>query len=116
LKTIQQSQNLRGLADLLGSVTGIAGDTAQEFGTAAATIVAGGLLAVHNREEEREADFLGVRAMSKAGFNPQGMLTMFQKIQRVGREDRSLLGPIFADHPAVEERIENTRYEISRMK
>ena len=116
LKTIQQSQNLRGLADIFGSVTGIAGATAQELGTAAATIVAGGLLAVHNREEEREADFLGVHAMAKAGYNPQAMLTMFEKIQSAGRKDESLLGAVFADHPGVSERIENTRYEIGRMK
>jgi beta-barrel assembly-enhancing protease len=116
LKTIQQSQTLRGLADLFGSVTGIAGSTAQELGTAAASIFASGMLAVHNREEEREADFLGVRAMAKAGFNTQGMVTMFQKIQSVGERDNNLLGAVFADHPAVDERIENTRYEISRMK
>ncbi|HWT00592.1 MAG TPA: M48 family metallopeptidase [Pyrinomonadaceae bacterium] len=116
LKTIQQSQNLRGLADIFGSVTGIAGSTAQELGTAAATIVAGGLLAVHNREEEREADFLGVHAMAKAGYNPQAMLTMFEKIQSAGRKDESLLGAVFADHPGVSERIENTRYEINRMR
>ena len=116
LKTIQQSQALRGLADLFGSVTGIAGNTAQELGTAAATIAASGLLAVHNREEEREADFLGLHALSKAGFNSQGMVTMFQKIQKVGERDSSLLNAIFADHPAVDERIENTRYEINQMK
>jgi predicted Zn-dependent protease len=116
LKTIQQSKNLRGLAELFGSVTGIVGDTAQEFGTAAATIVAGGLLAVHNREEEREADYLGLHALAKAGFNRQGMVTMFQKIQNVGEKDRSLLNSLFADHPDVDERIENTRYEINRMK
>jgi predicted Zn-dependent protease len=116
LKTIQQSQTLGSLANLFGSITGIAGDTAQELGTAAAQIVAGGLLAVHNREEEREADFLGVRALPKAGYNPQGMITMFQKIQRVGEKDGDLLGAIFADHPDVDERIENTRYEINRMR
>lgn len=116
LKTIQQSQNLRGLAELFGSVTGIVSNTAQEFGTAAAQIVASGLLAVHNREEEREADFLGLHAMTKAGFKGQGMVTMFQKIQDVGEKDSNLLGAIFADHPAVDERIENTRYEINRMK
>ena len=116
LKTIQQSQTLGGLASLFGSITGIAGDTAQELGTAAAEIVASGLLAVHNREEEREADFLGVHGMAKAGFNPQGMLTMFQKIQKVSESDSDLLGAIFADHPGVEERIENTRYEINRMR
>jgi beta-barrel assembly-enhancing protease len=116
LQTIKQSQALRGLADLFGSVTGIAGNTAQEFGTAAATIFASGLLAVHNREEEREADFLGLHALGKAGFNQQGMVTMFQKIQKVGEQDRSLLNSLFADHPDVDERIENTRYEINRMK
>jgi predicted Zn-dependent protease len=116
LKTIQQSQTLGSLANLFGSITGIAGDGAQELGAAAAQIVAGGLLAVHNREEEREADFLGVRAMPKAGFNPQGMVTMFQKIQHVSEKDRDLLGAIFADHPDVDERIENTRYEINRMR
>lgn len=116
LKTIQQSRTLRGMADLFGSVTGIAGDTAKELGTAAASIAASGLLAVHNREEEREADFLGVRALAKAGFNTQGMVTMFQKIQGVGQKDSSLLGAVFADHPGVDERIANTRYEINRMK
>ncbi len=116
LKTLQQSQNLRGLAEVFGSVTGIAGSTAQELGTAAATIVAGGLLAVHNREEEREADFLGVHAMAKAGYNPQAMLTMFQKIQTAGEKDEGILGAVFADHPGVNERIENTRYELSRMR
>lgn len=116
LKTIQQSQTLGGLANLFGSITGIAGDSAQELGTAAAQIVAGGLLAVHNREEEREADYLGLHAMAKAGFNPQGMVTMFEKIQRVGEKNEDLLGAIFADHPGVDERIDNTRYEINRMR
>ena len=116
LKTIRQSQNLRGLADLFGSVAGLAGATAQELGTATATIVAGGLLAVHNREEEREADFLAVHAMAKAGYNPQAMVTMFEKIQRAGQKDESLLGAVFADHPGVSERIANTRYEISQMR
>lgn len=116
LKTIQQSRTLGGLADLFGSITGVAGDTAGELGKAAASIVASGLLAVHNREEEREADFLGVRAMAKAGFNPEGMVTMFQQLQRISQTDSGLLGSLFNDHPDVQERIDNTRYEINRMR
>jgi predicted Zn-dependent protease len=116
LKTIQQSQTLGGLAELFGSITGVAGDTAGQLGKAAASIVAGGLLAVHNREEEREADFLGVRGMAKAGFNPEGMVTMFQKLQRVSKTDSSLLGSLFNDHPDVQERIDNSQYEINRMR
>jgi predicted Zn-dependent protease len=116
LKTLQQSQFWGGLTDLVGSITGVAGDTASTLGKAAAGIVASGLLASHNREEEREADFLGVRAMPKAGFEPEGMITMFQKLQRISRTNSSLLGSIFSDHPDVQERIENTRYEINRMR
>jgi predicted Zn-dependent protease len=116
LKSLQQSQLLGGIADLIGSVTGVAGDTAGQLGTLAAQIVAGGLLSVHNREEEREADFLGVRGMSKAGFDPEGMVTMFQKIQRISPSDQDIIGSIFADHPDVQERLDNTRYEIARLR
>jgi predicted Zn-dependent protease len=116
LKTIQQSQTLGGLAELFGSITGVAGDTAGQLGKAAASIVAGGLLAVHNREEEREADFLGIRGMTRAGFNPEGMVTMFEKLQSISKTDASLLGSLFNDHPDVQERIDNSRYEINKMR
>ena len=116
LKTLQQGQFLGGIADLIGSVTGVAGDEAGQLGKAAASIVASGLLASHNREEEREADYLGVNGMAKAGFNPQGMITMFQKLQSMSRTNPGLMGSLFSDHPDVQERIENTRYEINRMR
>ncbi|HEY0405815.1 MAG TPA: M48 family metallopeptidase [Pyrinomonadaceae bacterium] len=116
LKTIQQSQTLGGLAELFGSITGVAGDAAGDLGKAAAQIVAGGLLAVHNREEEREADFLGLRAMVKAGFDPEGMVSMFQQLQNISKTDSNLLGSLFNDHPDVQERIDNTRYEINRLR
>ena len=116
LKSLQQRTAVGGLADLFGSVTGIAGETAEELGKTAAQIVGSGLLAVHSREEEREADFLGVRAMHAAGFNTEGMITMFQKIQRLSQTNSSLLGSIFNDHPDVQERIDNTRYEITRLR
>lgn len=116
LKTIQQSQFLGGIADLIGSVTGVAGDAAGQLGKAAASIVASGLLASHNREEEREADYLGVNGMARAGFNPEGMITMFQKLQQMNRSNPGIVGSLFSDHPDVQERIDNTRYEINRMR
>lgn len=116
LKTLQQSQALGGLVDIFGSITGIAGNSARDLGTYAARIVASGVLAAHNREEEREADFLGVRAMPGAGFNADGMITMFEKIQRLSRTEPDLIGSLFSDHPNTGERISNTRYEIDRMR
>lgn len=115
LKTLKQSQDYDAIAAALGSITGVAGDMARDLGVALGQIVGEGFLAVHTRDEEREADFLGVRAMARAGFDPQGMVTMFQKLQRIGAEDSSLLGTLFSDHPDAQERIENTRYEIARI-
>jgi len=116
LKSIQQSEQVSSLADWFGSVTGIAGKTAENLGKAAASIVGNGLLAVHTREEEREADYLGVRCAKKAGYDPRGMIGMFKKLQQLSKDDAGILGSLFSDHPDVQERIDNTQYEIDRMK
>jgi predicted Zn-dependent protease len=94
----------------------VAGSVARDLGVALGQIVGAGLLTVHSRDEEREADFLGVRAMPGAGFDPQGMITMFQKLERIEEQDSDLLGSLFSDHPDAQERMDNTRYEIARMR
>ncbi|HMF56214.1 MAG TPA: M48 family metallopeptidase [Pyrinomonadaceae bacterium] len=116
LKRLQQSQALGDLANVFGSITGIAGQTAGELGTAAAQAVAGGLLASHSRDEEREADYLGVHGAAKAGFDPEGMVTMLRKVQQIAHSEPSILGSIFSDHPDAQERIDNTQYEIARIR
>jgi predicted Zn-dependent protease len=115
LKSLKQSQEYNDIAKSLGELTGVAGETARDLGVALGQLIGGGLLTIHTRDEEREADFLGVRAMPKAGFDPQGMVTMFQKLQRIENENSNLLGSLFSDHPDVQERIASTRYEIARM-
>ena len=116
LKTLKQKQEYDDIARSLGELTGVAGDLARDLGVALGEIVAQGFLTVHTRDEEREADFLGVRGMARAGFDPQGMVTMFQKLQRIEERDASLLGTLFSDHPDAQVRIANTRYEIARMR
>ncbi len=116
LKTLKQKQEYDDIARSLGELTGVAGVLARDLGVALGQIVAEGFLTVHTRDEEREADFLGVRGMARAGFDPQGMVTMFQKLQRIEERDASLLGTLFSDHPDAQERIANTRYEIERMR
>src|SRR6266404_9225018 len=116
LKTLKQKQEYDDIARSLGELTGVAGNLARDLGVALGEIVAQGFLTVHTRDEEREADFLGVRGMARAGFDPQGMVTMFQKLQRIEEQDANLLGTLFSDHPDAQERIANTRYEIGRMR
>ena len=116
LKTYQQAQFFGGIADLVGSIAGIAGEGAGQLANTAARIAASPLLAAHSREEEREADFLGVRAMPDAGYDANAMISMFEKLQRQSRSNRDILGSIFSNHPDTEERISNTRYEVNRMQ
>lgn len=116
LKTLKKSKEYDDIASSLGDITGVAGDLARDLGVALGQMVGAGMLTVHSRDEEREADFLGVRSMPGAGFETQGMITMFQKLQRIEEQDSDLLGSLFSDHPDAEERIANTRYEVARMR
>jgi len=116
LKTLRQKEQYNDIAKSIGDLTGVAGDLGRDVGLALGQMVGEGLLTFHTRDEEREADFLGVRGMRRAAFDPQAMITMFQKLQRIEQQDSSLLGSLFSDHPDVQERIANTRYEIARMR
>lgn len=116
LKTLKKSKEYDDIANQLGELTGVAGSIAHDLGVSLGQIVGAGMLTIHSRDEEREADFLGVRTMPGAGLDPQGMITIFQKLLRIEERDSDLLGSLFSDHPDAQERIENTRYEIARMK
>jgi len=116
LQTIKKSKEYDDIAKSLGDLTGVAGSIARDLGVSLGQIVGAGMLTIHSRDEEREADFLGVRTMPGAGLDPQGMITMFQKLLRLEERDSDLLGSLFSDHPDAQERIENTRYEIARMR
>jgi predicted Zn-dependent protease len=116
LKTLKKRQEYNDIAKSIGDLTSVAGDIGRQLGEAIGQIAGEGFLTFHSQDEEREADFLGVRNMAKAGFDSQGMITMFQKLQRIENQSPDLLGSLFSDHPDVQERIDNTRYEIARMK
>lgn len=115
LKTLKRRQEYNAFAKSVGELTGLAGDIGRDLGVTITQMLNEGVLTIHSRDEEREADYLGVRGMAKAGFDPQGMVTMFQKLQRVQGQTPELLS-WFSDHPGVQERIDNTRYEIARIR
>jgi predicted Zn-dependent protease len=116
LKTLKKSREYDDIATSLGDLTGVAGTIARDLGVALGKMGGALMLTVHTREEEREADFLGVRSMPGASLDPQGMITMFQKLLKIEERNSDLLGSLFSDHPDAQERIDNTRYEIARMR
>ena len=116
LKTLKKRKEYNDLAKSIGELTGVAGDIGRDLGVMLGQGVGAGFLLIHSRDEEREADYLGVHSLAKAGFDPQGMVTMFQKLQRVEGQTPDLVTSLLSDHPDVQERIDNTRYEIARLR
>lgn len=57
-----------------------------------------------SRDHEREADRLGAEMMYKAGWNPQGMVSFFDKLAKKGGAQSAAF---FSTHPAPAERRQN---------
>jgi len=80
--------------------------------------VAGGFTLVftqlkYSRDMEREADFIGVHLMTESGYNPDGMVTLFQKFDTLKKGNPSAFQRFFSTHPTPLERIKNTESEIN---
>lgn len=66
-----------------------------------------------SRNFEAEADYLGIQYMYKAGYDPQGMVTIFEKLDALEKHKPGALSKAFSDHPATPDRIGNVEDEIA---
>ncbi len=77
---------------------------------ASAVMVGGQAVAIQSqlnfsRDMEREADRVGYSAMTQAGFEPQGFVTMFEKLQQAARLNDNSAFPYLRSHPMTTERM-----------
>jgi predicted Zn-dependent protease len=68
-----------------------------------------------SRDAEREADFLGLQYMYKAGYDPNAYITFFERIQADEKRHPGTIPKVFSTHPPTPERIENAQKEIARI-
>jgi len=80
-----------------------------------AQIIAGGAMARFSRADEKEADDLGLQFMAQAGYDPHGMLEMFQKLLSLEKGGDSSVSRFFADHPGTQDRINDITNRIAKM-
>ncbi len=59
----------------------------------------------YSRDMEREADRVGMGILVQAGFEPQGFVTLFEKLQQASRLNDSGAFPYLRTHPLTTERI-----------
>jgi predicted Zn-dependent protease len=66
-----------------------------------------------SREYEAEADYLGTQYAYRAGYDPQGMVSIFEKLDALEKHKPGALSRAFSDHPATPDRIANVETEIA---
>jgi Zn-dependent protease with chaperone function len=69
----------------------------------------------YSREDERQADELGVELCHKAGMNPAGLLLAMRKIRRFQEERGGEPPKIFSSHPPTPERIRYLEELLTKM-
>ena len=76
-----------------------------------------GLLAMFmhfSRAAESEADKLGVQYMYAAGYDPNAMATMFEKLAAQNKKKPGFIAKAFATHPQSVDRLEASKALVSR--
>jgi predicted Zn-dependent protease len=65
-----------------------------------------------SRDAEREADFLGLQYMYKAGYDPYPCVTLFERLQAEEKRRPHTIPKVFSTHPPTPDRIVNAQKEI----
>jgi predicted Zn-dependent protease len=65
-----------------------------------------------SRDVEREADRIGFAVMTQAGYQPQGFVSMFEKLQQSSRLNDSGGFPYLRSHPLTTERIADMQARV----
>lgn len=75
---------------------------------------AGALLSSYSRDNEREADELGVEYMVKSGQNPQGMIGLMEMLNSMKQHEPSVIEQMFSSHPMSSERYQTAVEQVNR--
>lgn len=107
----------------VGGISVLAGTQGRMYGQLASqlgTISAGALLASYSRDNEREADALGMQYMVSTGYGSQGFVGLMDILQSLGKHKSNAIELMFATHPMSEERYKtavnmaNTKYKSAQ--
>jgi len=89
--------------NLLNALLGNAGGAAAA--NIAARYVASGAFLKFSRDDEQEADRVGVRIMTRAGWDPHGMIELMESIREQEKRDPSSVEIFFSNHPSPKDRL-----------
>jgi predicted Zn-dependent protease len=91
---------------MTGGLAGLGVSEAANYGIPAA-------FGKFSRGFEAQADYLGIQYMYKAGYDPNGMINFFEKLQALDKKRPGLYMKLYGDHPQTPDRIAKSQREIS---
>jgi predicted Zn-dependent protease len=91
-----------GISVLAGTQSAALGDLAGQLGQ----ISAGALLASYSRDNEREADALGMSYMVGAGYGSEGFVGLMEMLNSLSKHKSTTVDLLFATHPMSQERYD----------
>jgi predicted Zn-dependent protease len=103
---------------IVGGVAMAAGSQSETLGRLAGTlgmVSAGALLASYSRDNEREADALGMEYLSRAQYNSDGMVGLMEMLNNMSKGRHNAALTLFSTHPMGEERY-RTAVNTARTK
>ena len=113
----QQKMSIPVMLAMLGIMIASAGrsdDTGQ-----AAIVTGTSILQQHainfTRQDEAEADRVGIQTLARAGFDPNAMAEAFQTLQRITRVNSTEIPPYLIDHPVDTLRIADAKARAAQL-
>jgi predicted Zn-dependent protease len=92
---------------LLGAMLGNSG--AASAAQMAAGFLTNGIFLKFSRDDEREADQVGMQILKSAGWDGRGMVELFQLLQREQQRNPGAVETFFSSHPSPQDRIGRLR-------
>lgn len=115
--TAQQMSRGQLLQGLVVATSVVAGDSSYGGLAVGGAGVAAQLLSTkYGRSAELESDKYGMRYMQRAGYDPQGAVSLQQTFVRLSEgHDQDWISGLFASHPPSEERVRENRKRANNM-
>ena len=90
---------------MTGGLAGLGVNEAANFGIPA-------VFSKFGRNFEAQADYLGVQYAYKSGYDPNGMINFFEKLQALEKRRPGFTTKLYGDHPQTPDRIARSQQEI----
>jgi predicted Zn-dependent protease len=69
-----------------------------------------------SRDDEREADRVGLEILRRAGWDPRGLLEFMEMLRQQAGRDPGSVQVFLSTHPSPGERVQQLRAQLSRVK